>query len=222
MGRRQPRRGRIRHWDFRGQQKAPVGHNVSRGGDGCLHRGSALSGRVSTQGGPHHHYDGPPPIGPLPLHNDRHDIQDSKSYSIEDAAIIWSQWESYIQVPQSHPLAGDGLARDRIIAMLQTICTVPKPTAADAQALTEFVSVAIPAKTFTLFNNSSCGRNGEPRPYSSAYLRSGDAHAHTWRFPSHCRIARRLDRHEARGPRATSQLETIQQRRPASPTPDSL
>ncbi len=42
----------------------------------------------------------------------------SKSYSKEDAVIIWSQWESYIQVPQSHTLAGDGLARVRIIAML--------------------------------------------------------------------------------------------------------
>ncbi len=36
-----------------------------------------------------------------------------KSCSKEDANIIWSQWESYLQVPQSHPLAADGLARDR-------------------------------------------------------------------------------------------------------------
>ena len=41
-----------------------------------------------------------------------------KSYSKVDAEIIWSQWESYLQIPQSHPLAGDGLARDRIITML--------------------------------------------------------------------------------------------------------
>ncbi len=74
-----------------------------------------------------------------------------KSYSKEDAEIIWSQWASYLQVPRSHPLAGDGLARDRIITMLQTYYTTPEQTAADAQALTEFVSVAIPVETLIFF-----------------------------------------------------------------------
>ncbi len=49
-----------------------------------------------------------------------------QSYSKKDIDIIWSQWESYLQIPQSHPLAGDGLARDRIITMLKTVSTTPE------------------------------------------------------------------------------------------------
>ncbi len=74
-----------------------------------------------------------------------------KSYSKEDAVYIWSQWESRIQVPQSYPLAGNIIAKDRILAMLLIVYTVPEPAAADTRALTDFVSVAIPVETCRLF-----------------------------------------------------------------------
>jgi hypothetical protein len=42
-----------------------------------------------------------------------------KSYYVEDATYIWSQWERHIHFPPSHPLAEANLARDSILAMLQ-------------------------------------------------------------------------------------------------------
>jgi hypothetical protein len=41
-----------------------------------------------------------------------------KRYSPEDAFYIWSQREPHIQLLPSHPLAGENLARNIILAML--------------------------------------------------------------------------------------------------------
>ncbi len=74
-----------------------------------------------------------------------------KSYPSENATYIWAQWESHIQLPPSHLLAGDELAKDYILAMLQAVYTAPEPAARDIQALTDLVSVAISVETFILF-----------------------------------------------------------------------
>jgi hypothetical protein len=74
-----------------------------------------------------------------------------KSYSEDEAAYIWSQWEPHFQLPPSHPLAELHLARDNILTVLQASCTAPEPTARDTQALTNLVSVAIPVETFIIY-----------------------------------------------------------------------
>ncbi len=41
-----------------------------------------------------------------------------KAYSAENAAYIWSEWESHFQLPPTHPWAAGTQAKDAILAML--------------------------------------------------------------------------------------------------------
>ena len=74
-----------------------------------------------------------------------------KSYSANDAAYIWSQWEPNFQFPPSHPLAESPLARDIILTTLQASYTALEPSAKDTQALTDLVSVATPVEAYIFF-----------------------------------------------------------------------
>jgi len=53
--------------------------------------------------------------------------------------------------PSIPPLAGEDLARDSILAMLQATYTTPESASRDTYALTNLVSVAIPVETFIFF-----------------------------------------------------------------------
>jgi hypothetical protein len=134
--------------DVRGRQKAPGSYVYGRG-DGCLQGGS-----IPPLDAAKRRVDHITTLLALLLEDPLCSITIGlvcKSYPADDAAYIWTQWELHIQLPPSHPLAGNELAKDHILAMLQAVYTAPEPGARDIQALTDLVSVAIPVETFILF-----------------------------------------------------------------------
>ena len=78
-----------------------------------------------------------------------------KAYSPEDAAYIWSEWETHFQLPPTHPWAAGTHAKDAILAMLHMVYTTPEDAARDVQALTDLVASAIPTETFILYTSFS-------------------------------------------------------------------
>ncbi len=74
-----------------------------------------------------------------------------KSYIIEDATYIWSQWEPHMRPPPSHLLAQANLARESILTMLQAVYTTPNAVSRNTQALIDLVYVTISVEICILF-----------------------------------------------------------------------
>ena len=136
--------------------------------------------------------------------------------------------------PSVHPLAEANLARDSILAMLQSSYTAPEPATRDTQALTDPVSVAIPVEAFILFTEMALREermvtNTPPhRHHASGWLAflslTYGALAAVFALPSHLTRQRVVDPRRSHAPpsrltriRSPLQLATILS--PISPLP---